>query len=239
MNLVYQYENKILVLMGSAHVSHRSVAEVKNNLKENYSDICVELDKRRFLSMYSTSKSKRGKKKADLGLGFFASTFYTVAGFVQKKIGNILKIEPGEEFKTALNIAKSRGLKFHLIDQDIKKTLRNFNLIPSKEKSKIFFSSIFPFMLKRDKLKGISLKNISMEKVTNDYNLLIRLTEFLKENFPFLSKFLIEDRNEVMSRNLLDVIEGSEGNVFAIVGAGHLPGMEKILSKNANLKRIV
>jgi pheromone shutdown protein TraB len=55
------------------------------------------------------------------------------------------------------------------------------------------------------------------------------LLELLKKDAPDLYRVLIHDRNVHMGQRLLRLHSQHEGLILAVVGAGHVSGMEKFL----------
>ena len=90
----------VITLVGTAHVSHNSVDEVKSVIEEVKSDhICLELDKGRF-----ESKTKRNsyanmnlRKIFKEGKTFLLLANTALASF-QKKLGNQTGSAPGERW---------------------------------------------------------------------------------------------------------------------------------------------
>lgn len=57
-----------------------------------------------------------------------------------------------------------------------------------------------------------------------------------KRRYPYLYRVLVEERNEIMARNLISIVDElrrrgiRKPRVIAVVGLGHRPGIEHILN---------
>ena len=58
----------------------------------------------------------------------------------------------------------------------------------------------------------------------------------VKDRYPSIYKVLVEERNKVMSRKLLSLMQTNK-NVVAVVGAGHIEGITKIIRWNLQKKK--
>jgi pheromone shutdown protein TraB len=136
--------NDNIILIGTAHVSKKSVAEVREAIEKYKPDIvAVELcDKR-----YQTLTQKDLWEKTDIaqvirsGRGFLllAQTFLAM---IQRKLGKEFGVEPGAEMLVAIEEAKKHKLKIALVDRDITVTFRRaWRLMTLREKLRLFWYS--------------------------------------------------------------------------------------------------
>ena len=114
-----------ITLIGTAHVSPESVAEVKDALSAQMPEcVAVELDEKRYESMTNPDLYrdldiikvlKRGEALlvlANLILGSF-----------QRRMGNNVGVKPGDEMRAAIDLAQEKNIPFSLVDRSIKVTL--------------------------------------------------------------------------------------------------------------------
>ena len=73
------------------------------------------------------------------------------------------------------------------------------------------------------------MKKVPQEKVIR------QMIGILKKESPHLHNILIHQRNIYMSKRLLKLCENHNGSILAIVGAGHVDGMEEYLKKHIKL----
>ena len=119
-------DDREIVLIGTAHVSHESVDDVRKAIEEEKPDrVCIEIDEGRYNSIID----RESWKKMDIhkvikekkGFLMMASL---ILGSFQKKIGADIGIKPGEEMKIAAEAAKERGIPFSLTDRPVQITLQ-------------------------------------------------------------------------------------------------------------------
>ena len=137
--------NPNLRLLGTAHVSTKSVEAVKQQIEEFQPDVvAVELCKSRYDSLVSGRRlDKEGllkvikEGKAPLVL------LQSLLAAEQRKLGLDEGQQPGAELLAAVNIAEEQGLEVELIDRDIQTTLRRaWKKMKFTEKFKILYSML-------------------------------------------------------------------------------------------------
>ncbi len=134
--------NENLILIGTAHVSKKSVADVESAIVKHKPDIvAVELDAKRYSAI---TKKHRWEKMSILevvktGKGFLllAQTFLAM---IQRKLGKEFGVEPGAEMVAAIKTARKHKLKVALVDRDITVTFkRAWRLMSFREKLRLFW----------------------------------------------------------------------------------------------------
>ncbi|MDO5836184.1 MAG: TraB/GumN family protein [Methanobacterium sp.] len=211
-----------LTIIGTAHVSEKSVEEVRNTILECEPDIvAVELDAARYQNLLNEKNGVNQDKEIKIreilkGNNF---TMFLVSGFLsyfQKKIGDEVGVKPGSEMLAAAEAAEESGAKVALIDRDIQITLkRALNHMSFWEKAKFVYSIIASFFSKDEAIDDIeSIKQgDALEEVMG----------YFQEMSPRAFEVLVAERDAFMAQRLLDL----DGNVVAVVGAGHKKGIQK------------
>lgn len=211
-----------LTIIGTAHVSEKSVKEVRNTILECEPDIvAVELDAARYQNLLNEKNGVNQDKEIKIreilkGNNF---TMFLVSGFLsyfQKKIGDEVGVKPGSEMLAAAEAAEEAGAKVALIDRDIQITLkRALNHMSFWEKAKFVYSIIASFFSKDEAIDDIeSIKQgDALEEVMG----------YFQEMSPRAFEVLVAERDAFMAQRLLDL----DGNVVAVVGAGHKKGIQK------------
>jgi len=211
-----------LTIIGTAHVSEKSVEEVRNTILECEPDIvAVELDAARYQNLLNEKNGAKEEKEIKIreilkGNNF---TMFLVSGFLsyfQKKIGDEVGVKPGSEMLAAAEAAEEAGARVALIDRDIQITLkRALNHMSFWEKAKFIYSIIASFFSKDEAIDDIeSIKQgDALEEVMG----------YFQEMSPRAYEVLVAERDAFMAQRLLDM----EGNVVAVVGAGHKKGIQK------------
>jgi len=224
--------DKNLSIIGTSHISSHSIEEIKNFvITENPDIIAVELDPQRLVSLLSDQKSKL--KLSDIKyLGFSGFVFALIAGFAQKKLGNVVKLSPGADMKAGVLLAKERKLKLALIDQNIQVTLKKFSkAFTFKEKMKILWDVIEAVLFKKRAMKKMGIVNFDLTKVPED-ELIEKMMIPIKTRYPNMYKVLISERNEIMATRLIKLSKKNvDKHILAIVGAGHKNEILRIFKK--------
>lgn len=220
-----------ITLVGTAHVSDKSVAEVNEVIEREKPDIvAVELDNARYKALKGEEEVKEINIKELLREGkFYHFLLHLLLAYIQKKIGDEAGVKPGAEMLLAIEKAEKIGARVALIDRDIQLTLGRFwNKMSFFEKLKLF-GSITGASL------GFGTKDIDMDSVTND-DVVAQLISELRKLAPSAASVLVDERDAFMAKNLLEI--SREGNVVAVVGAGHREGIQRYLNAPETIPEI-
>lgn len=200
-------------IVPTSHIAKESLVNVRKALN-NADCVCIELDSLRYHSMFHERPSNEG-----LSNGLLLWLFKKIQDWLGKKTG----ILPGTEMMEAIKLGKAKGLKVYLIDQDIRKTIARIKQMPGKEKLKLFsYLLITPIVIKFSRGEKIDLNKVPKEDFIEK-----AMTEF-KNQFPYLYKVLVDERNIIMANNI-EKIKDKYENIVVVVGAGHEKGLKKIL----------
>ncbi len=154
------------------------------------------------------------------GSKFYYFLVQLLLAYVQKKIGTDQGVKPGTEMLSAIEKAEKTGARVALIDRDIQVTLERFwNKMSFFEKLKLFGSLVGASL-------GFGTKEINVDTITND-DVVTQLVSGLRKFAPGAAFVLLDERNAIMAKNLLDI--SKEGKVVAVVGAAHCEGIRKYL----------
>ncbi len=221
-----------IIIVGTAHVSEKSIAQVNEVIEREKPDIvAVELDQARFQAIKGGEGEVKEVNLKELLSGgkFYYFMLHWLLAFVQKKIGADTGVKPGAEMMAAIEQAERSGAKIALIDRDIQITLGRFwNRMSFFEKLKLFGSLVGASF-------GFGSEKIDIETVTND-DVVTQLVGELRTLAPSAAIVLIDERDAFMAKNLLDL--SNQGKVVAVVGAGHREGIQKYLDAPGTLPTI-
>lgn len=212
-----------VILVGTAHVSEKSVAEVNDVIDREKPDIvAVELCKGRYKALKGEDEVKEINIKDMLSGGkFYYFLLHWLLAYVQKKIGADTGTKPGAEMLSAIEKAEKSGARVALIDRDIQVTLGRFwNKMSFLEKLKLFGSLVAATL-------GFGTKDIDMDTVTQE-DVVTQLVSELRKVAPSAASVLLDERDIFMAKNLIDL--SREGKVVAVVGAGHREGIQRYLN---------
>ena len=116
------------MLIGTAHVSEKSVAEVNAVIRNMKPDVvAVELCRGRYDSLEGNAQEDQVPIKDLLSGGkIYYYVIHWLLAHLQKKIGEDMGVKPGAEMLSAMEEAKNIGANVALIDRDIQVTLQRF-----------------------------------------------------------------------------------------------------------------
>lgn len=220
-----EYQPSKIVLIGTAHVSEKSVAEVKAAIRNLKPDIvAVELCRGRYDSLKGNVQDNQVPIKEILSQGKI--NYYLIhwlLAYVQKKIGDDMGVKPGAEMISAIEEAESIGAKVALIDRDIQVTLQRFwGKMKFLEKIKMIGSLL-------GGLIGIGGgAEIDIDQIT-ETDVVTALVNELRGFAPTAAEVLIDERDAYLAGSLVNVTAGGNKTVVAVIGAGHKPGVTKYL----------
>ena len=213
-----------LRLLGTAHVATASVEAVKQNIEEWGPDIvAVELCKGRHDALTQEKRlDKEGLLKVIKEGRAPMVLLQSLLAAEQRKLGLDEGQQPGAELLAAVETAKEYELQVELVDRDIQTTLRRaWNKMRFREKMGLMWA-----LLSEDD----SDEELELEDMLADKDLLTSLMEELREVSPGAGEVLIDERDEFIARKI-SAIRGN-GKVLAVLGAGHLDGVSKLLKED-------
>ncbi len=214
------FDDKEIVLIGTAHVSQQSVDLVKEMIETEAPDtVCVELCP----SRYQTISQKDRWENMDIikvikeKKSFLLLSNLMLAAF-QKRIAAKLDIRPGQEMIQAIESARAAGARIHLADRDVRVTLsRTWRKMGLWARIKLIFQMILSF----GEVDEIDAEDVERMK---QKDMLEAILEEVGQSLPTLRYTLIDERD----RYLAAKIRTAPGKkIVAAVGAGHVPGILK------------
>jgi len=209
-----KYKN--LVLIGTSHIAPQSLAEVEQQLRETKPKIvALELDRKRLYALLHPAKKKISL--ADIRrVGFKGFLFSLLGAWAEKKLGQQVGVSPGAEMLTAYKLAREQHATIALIDQDIELTLKRISQALSWREKWNFVVDIVKAVVFRTSVVEFDLAKVPSERIIQ------KLMREVKKRYPNLYRVLVTERNEVMAKNLANLIRYEPNNpIVAVVGAGH------------------
>ncbi len=205
-----------LRLIGTAHVSSKSVEVVRQQISEYEPDIiAVELCNSRLSSLREPESLdsedllkiiKDGKSAMILLQSALAAQ--------QRKMGLSTGEKPGAELLAAVESAEELKIPIELIDRDVIVTLRRaWHRMGLLEKWRI--------------LKTLLLEeedeDLSIDEVLGDSDMMSKMMEEAREVAPGAGVVLIDERDAFLAGRIQQI--RGDGKILAVVGAGHLEGI--------------
>ena len=229
-------------IVGTAHVSQKSIDEVRETVETIDPDvIAIELDPGRFATLKQqmiearnaelgiepekTSKPVIPEVKTLLKGNFTLMLVQWILAYVQRKIGMNVGIEPGAEMKEAIKIAEEKNIRILLIDRDIRITLARFwGNMKILEKMKLLWVLIRSVTGAESEADDID--SVTVDSLTNPDMIELALEEFHKFS-PTGATALITERDAYLAHGIINLEHSSFERAVIVVGAGHLPGINR------------
>lgn len=216
-------ESHEVIIVGTAHVSEKSVQEVVSKIEEVRPDIvAVELCLARYKSLTGQEETNEIKISDLLKNGkiYFLLVQWFLA-YIQRKIGEEMGVKPGSEMLAAIEAAKRVGARVALVDRDIGITIQRFwSAMGFFDKLRLVWS-LLPAALGWGDDEQIDIDNITQSDVVGQM-----ISEFRKIS-PGAANVLVDERDLFLARNIF--LLSKQGKVLAVVGAGHREGIIKHL----------
>ena len=213
-------------IVGTAHVSQRSVDEVRSVIAQLQPDVvCVELDQARYdaLSKDSAFRDLDVFKVVREGKGLYLLAHLALSSY-QRRIGASLGVKPGAELLAAADAAKARGIPVQLIDRDINITLRRTWRNLGIWKRSQLLTSLFVGWEEDDDDKQPAQTIGEQIEGLKEPEALSEMLAKLGQRVPQIKGPLIDERDSYLASKLCEVGAGHQ-RVVAVVGAAHVPGM--------------
>jgi len=225
------YEDKEVLLIGTAHVSKESVELVKSVIESEVPDtVCVELCEGRF----QTTRRQDHWQNMDIikvikeKKVFLLLSNLILAAF-QKRMAAKLDIRPGQEMIQAVTSAESVSAEICLADRDVRVTLaRTWRQMGLWTRIKLFFQLV---------LSLGSVDEISAEEVERlkQRDVLESILDELGQSMASVRRTLIDERDQYLAAKIR---QAPGKRIVAVVGAGHMPGIERHWQQPVDLEAL-
>jgi len=225
------FDEKQILLIGTAHISQSSADEVNSVIDQEKPDtVCIELCSSRHQAMLDKDQWKNMDiyKVVREGKSFLLFANLIMTAF-QKRLGSQLGVKPGAEMLEAANAAERVGAELILADRDVKITLqRTWRGMTFWGRMKVLSQLIASLFVREE----ISKEEIEKLK---ESDALSEAMQMLAEQSPEMKHILIDERDQFMAEK----IRQAQGKrIVAVVGAGHVKGLIAELEREHNLAEL-
>jgi len=218
----------LVTILGTAHVSRASADQVRTLLATGtYDAVAVELCPSRHNALVNPDSLAKMDLFQVIRTGKATMVAASLAlGAYQQRLAEQFGIEPGAEMRAAINSAKQYGLPVLLIDREIGTTLKRvYRNVPWWRRLNLF--------------AGLLASVVTHEEVSEEEIERLKEGDVLETTFAQfadqesdLYEPLIDERDRYMAARLQTEAEpGSYQHILAVVGAGHLKGIERYLGQ--------
>ncbi|HID25289.1 MAG TPA: hypothetical protein EYP23_02340 [Thermoplasmata archaeon] len=214
----------MITLVGIGHVFNLR-SKIDQIIHEKNPDVvCVELDEKRYHALLIQHKENYVKRNSSLPV------IYRILAKFQDTAAKWYGVHAGDEMLTALQTAREMNTPVVFIDMDAQILFKEMlHSMPLREKIRLLLSSISSLFATK------SMVEKELMKLQSNYDRFLREVE---KRFPTVKKTLIDKRNVFMVEQLQDLTQ-RYSKIVAVVGDGHIPGMERLLkSRNVEVETI-
>lgn len=208
-----------ILLVGTAHVSQRSVDLVRQVIERERPDaVCIELDSGRFEALSQEKRFEeqdlrevlKRKQLATLMLNLMLASY-------QRRLGLKLGVAPGSELMEAARVANEHGIPISLCDRDVRITLRRaWQSISWLQRFRLV-AELGASLFESPEVSEDELARI------RDQDVVTEVMNELGRMMPDLKRVLIDERDAYLAH---EILETPGDRIVAVVGAGHVDGMK-------------
>lgn len=215
-----------LILVGTAHVSPESVAEVERVIREENPDVvAVELDAGRLDALeHKKDWENTPIQKLLKGDKLWLFLAQSLLASYQRRLGDQMGAEPGTEMMAAVRTAREMGKEVLLADREIGTTMkRAYRLMRFGEKLRLVWE-LFKSFFAGDEEEEVDLQQLMQEDT------ITQMMNELGEMAPSIKTVVIDERDTYLATLVREPADQGK-KVVAIVGAGHLTGIKRRLKE--------
>jgi len=219
-----QINDREIILVGTAHISQDSVETVRNVINEEQPEtVCVELDRQRFQALQDQNRWENLNiiqviKKGQMP---FLMANLALASF-QKRMGLQTGVKPGAELAAAAETAQNNGMSVELVDRDIRTTLLRAWRKTGLWKKMHVLATLLASMFENQKIDEEELARLRQTDT------LSAMLEEMGTMLPSVKTILVDERDCFMAHHIR---QAPGKKIVAVVGAAHLPGIERQLQQ--------
>lgn len=228
------FGGKEILLLGTAHVSGKSVEEARKAIEEERPDIVgVELDAQRL------NQLRQGRQWLETDIMKIVSTGQThlflltlMLSNLQRAVGEKLGVKAGMEMIEAVRAAEEKKLPVMLLDRDVgitmKRAMQKMTLL---EKAKMAGSVVSGFFGEgKEALTSDGIEKLKEKDIMN------RLMQELSREMPSVKEVLVDERDSYIAQS---IVAAPGKRILAVVGAGHVEGIKLKLGKPVDIPAIM
>lgn len=223
--------NSRVTILGTAHVSRASADKVRELLcSEQFDAVAVELCPSRYNAIVEPDVLAKMNLFQVLREGKASMVTATLAlGAYQQRMAEQFGIEPGAEMRAAIECARDAELPVLLVDREVGVTLKRI------------YRNV-PWWRRFTLIGGLIASVVTSEEVSEEDIERLKEGDILESTFSqFAAEAkdlympLIDERDRYMAARLRQEASRSEhGTILAVVGAGHLRGIERYLAEDTS-----
>lgn len=216
-------DDRSITILGTAHVSKASADKVQELIASGtYDAVAVELCPSRHKAIVDPDAMAKMDLFQVIRKGHASMVAANLAlGAFQQRMAEQFNIEPGAEMRVAIHDAQAAKLPVLLIDREIGTTLKRiYHNVPWWKRIGLF-SGLISSVISKEKFSEAEIERLKESDVLES-----SFSQFAEDEKD-LFKPLITERDQYMSARLIkESRESQYQHILAVVGAGHMKGMQ-------------
>lgn len=213
-----------VIFVGVIHTDVDSVNHVRKAVKATKPDVvAVELDRDRYQQLLHPPTEKEMEDQPATG-NVVQDLFQQIA-LLEKRLGNVTGSDVGAEMLAAIEEGRKLGAKIALVDRPIQATMQAIMSVPLDEVYRMV--NMIPGAT--DEIQDGAAEDLMT--TLKEEGAVDEVMEQFRSEFPHLSNALINERDRYVASALCTILNDVKGKIVAVLGAGHIEGVRKALSK--------
>ena len=215
------------VLVGTAHVSEQSVEEVSRAVESVKPDcVAIELDEKRLASLENPDSWRNMDivKVLREKSGFLMLANIILASY-EKKLGLSAGVKPGDEMLAAIRKAREMGISTEMVDRPVSVTFRRAWAENSLSGKCNLLAALLASAFSKEEVSTEQIENLKNKSEMDE------LMSEVAQELPDVKRVLIDERDFYLASHIWQC---KGDTVLAVLGAGHLPGVQAHLEKLAS-----
>lgn len=215
-----------LIVVGTAHVSRESVAEVERVIAEEKPDVvAVELDAARLEALENPDRWQNTPvQKLLKGDKLWMFLTQMLIASYQRRLGEEMGVPPGSEMLTAVRAARTNHHEILLADREIGTTMkRAYARMRFTEKMRLSWE------ITKSMVAGEDEEEVDLQKLMEE-DTITQMMQEMGRIAPSIKDVLIDERDIYLATKIREPAERGK-KVVAVVGAGHLAGIRRRLQE--------
>jgi pheromone shutdown protein TraB len=211
-----------VTLLGTGHVFAIAQQVRTAVLDRAPAVVCLELDPNRLAALRQREADKKAGRPAKQATRKDAPFAYRLLARFQERIADSYDVDVGGEMVAAVDAAQQLNVPIACIDVDSILLIRRvWKEMPWSERMRLFGAMAQGVFTRK---KGVEDEVASFEKDPASY------LHMVGAQFPTAKRVLIDERDQHMALGILRAAQ-VKGDVVAVVGDGHVGGIEEQLRK--------
>ena len=213
-----------IVFIGVIHTDVDSVHQVRKAVREVRPDVvAVELDRDRYQQLLHPPTDEEIAEASPSG-DVIHDLFQQIS-LLERNLGSITGSDVGSEMLAAIEEGRKLGARIALVDRPIQATIQAMMSVPLDEVYRML--NMIPGASK-DIQEGAAEDLMTTLK---EEGAVSAVMEEFRTSFPNVSNALIQERDNYVAHALWTILNDVNGEVVAVLGAGHIEGVRKALTE--------